>query len=38
VNAASALLLHENIQPGQVAGYLLIVAGLALVLAKKAAV
>ena len=38
VNGASVLLLRESVQPAQIAGYLLIVAGVAFVLAKKGSV
>ncbi len=38
VNGASALMLRESVAPMQLVGYLLIVAGVALVLAKKAVV
>ena len=38
VNGASVLFLHENVQTAQIAGYLLIVAGVALVLVKKGSV
>ena len=38
VNGSSVLLLHEGVHPAQMAGYLLIVAGVALVLTQKASV
>jgi multidrug transporter EmrE-like cation transporter len=38
VNGAGALMLREAVAPAQLLGYLLIVLGVALVLAKKAAV